>query len=353
MLVLACVILGCFCACTDEKKNQKSYEEGLRLLEERKYEEAYEVFKSLGDYEDSAKILSRFVYVREKATITDAYHVTTEQMYYNEDNLPIQRIVTEDDGRKDIYEYTYYSDGNLKSEVLVRSILDGYSYFYKYDAHNNLIQKTYIDYKGVEHVVKYVYDDDDRLVKEITSFGRCVAYEYDKNGNMVKSTWYDSDGYVEQVWEYIYDVHGRLIQKMRDYALNFTYFEYSYDSCGNLIKEVEHAKDVTKSKTFYVYDEASRLIKKYSKDLKGNLTALQEYAYDEQGRLISDPRYEYTYDENGNVVKTYYPDPYQPVGAECVYELRLVYIPYDLSEMAEPTVTNLVDFLGNPFMEID
>ena len=87
MLVLVCVMLGSFCACIDEYKNQKKYEEGLRYLEEGSYGLAYTVFKNLGDYEDSAEILSHFVYVRERATVTDSQGVGTEEMYYNEDNL--------------------------------------------------------------------------------------------------------------------------------------------------------------------------------------------------------------------------------------------------------------------------
>ena len=44
--------------CAEEAK----YNEALSLIEKGKYEEAYEIFKALGSYKDSAKHLARFIY---------------------------------------------------------------------------------------------------------------------------------------------------------------------------------------------------------------------------------------------------------------------------------------------------
>ena len=355
ILVLLCVILGCFCSCANEIKNRESYNKGLRLLEAGRYSEAYVVFKNLGDYEDSAEILSHFVYVRERATVTDSQGVSTEEMYYNEDNLPIQKIVTDHNGHKDIYEYTYYSNGLLKSEVLVDTLLHEHRYFYKYDAHNNLIKKTYIDYDGSECVETYVYDDDDRLVKHVID-DRYYTYEYDDNGNVVREIKY-LNGKENRTRLYTYDVNGQMIRQIiiQDAwpTVTTSRYDYTYDYGGNLTKEVETKGNKITSTTHYVYDEGSRVIQIYDTDDKGKVTYSRKYEYDEQGRLISEPQREYTYDARGNLVKVEVPDPYQPIGRISEYECKLVYIPYDLSEMSEPTLTNLINFLGNPFMEID
>ena len=356
ILVLLCVILGCFCSCIDDIKNQKLYDKGLSLLEEGRYGEAYMIFKNLGDYEDAAQIFSRFVYVRDLEIVTNPNGLSTYEIYYNEDNLPIQKIETDPDGRKIVWEYTYYSDGNLKSKSVVGDgfYIGGWQRLYKYDARNNLIKMTYINYNGVYNET-YVYDDNNRLVEENLkphgSSDTRMTYEYDANGNVVREVKYLYES-VTEIKEYTYDVNGRLIrQVVRDKQRNSKFFDYEYDANGNVIKEVErNGKDEVVWTTNYVYDDAMRLIHEYYTDANGNDGNIRDYVYDEKGRLIREPGYEYTYDALGNVVKLKSLYMFQPNGEVHEYECRLVYIPYDLSELSEFTLTHLVDFLGNPFI---
>ena len=356
MLVLVCVMLGSFCACIDEYKNQKKYEEGLRYLEEGSYGLAYTVFKNLGDYKDSEKIFSRFVYVRDRVTHTDpSGNVTTEVIYYNEDNLPIQKIVTHPNGRNDICEYTYYSDGRLKNIVYPGSN----KIWYKYDAHDNLIKRINIfSWGGKDVLDEYVYDENGRLIEhkgDQYSQPERETYEYDGDGNIVRTVVYYNPSYYD-ISEFNYDDNGRLISKVvrecdnrpECYRYNIDNYDYTYDSDGNLIK-VSQIDEGLRS-TNYVYDEASRLISEYYTNAEGEVTSSYEYKYDEKGRLIADNKYEYTYDVLGNLVKTKSIKEYDYyLGRESEYECRLVYIPYDIAELPEESVEHYVQFLGYPF----
>ena len=171
-----------------------------------------------------------------------------------------------------------------------------------------------------------------------------TVYEYDSNGNQIKSTYNDSDGNRTRLYEYNsagqetkcntynangdltvlseceYDSRGNLIKRML-YTSN-TYDEYEYDSDGNMIKQMFHLPDGSVRDWYeYAYDSNRDMIKEICHTEVGDYIYLYEYEYDSDGNLIKRAEFipsepdnenseripsslsEYEYDSNGNQIK--------------------------------------------------
>ena len=130
-----------------------------------------------------------------------------------------------------------------------------------------------------------------------------LAYEYDTNGNCIKTTEYNNDGETLGGWDSEYDSRGNLLKEISFYAketMNYWYkIEYQYDSQDNCVNSTTYNSDETK---FY----------------------WTEFEYDSQGKLIKDTGYygyngeidswnEYEYDNNGNCVKSVQHKEFSPI----------------------------------------
>ena len=143
------------------------------------------------------------------------------------------------------FEYSYDKAGNRptmkdgtatttyeydKLHRLVKEVTpSGFTTTYKYDEVGNRVQRV-----GGTFVTNYVYDADDRMIhEEYPSLGWILIYEYDKNGNMVRS--YDEFG---SPGEFTYDYENRLLREYypgSGYTCTWTYLpsgERSSSGCG-------------------------------------------------------------------------------------------------------------------------
>ena len=116
VLLLICLTALCLASCMDNK--QAKYDEAMALIGEGKFTEAYEIFKGLGDYNDSETIVKRFRYVPTDAIFTSEKDGTTESagsinIYYNDNNLPKQIVENEANGDRNVADYAYDAKGNV------------------------------------------------------------------------------------------------------------------------------------------------------------------------------------------------------------------------------------------------
>ena len=225
-LALILAISFCFCACSvgnsnSSKENETAYNNALSLIENKDYEGAYEVLKTLGDYKDSAKLLERFMFVPTSINNGDE----TVRFYYNDSGFLIQRIETSN-GKNTIFDLAY--DGNgmpIKKTCTYRSGSQD-SWEGTYDENGNLIKEAAIipnwyEKRNYEHI----YDAEGNRIKTVCvrtitlsdtpyEYKTITDYTYDANGNLIKEIYTYSDG-DKEILDYTYDANGNLIKEIR------------------------------------------------------------------------------------------------------------------------------------------
>ena len=198
-----------------------------------------------------------------------------------------------------------------------------------------------------EDVSEVVVEEGPKVLVKMTEGNYfCEEYEYDINGNCIKSIQQYPEGTCEGYIEYQYDEEGRKIEES-EYSGDGTWYEtqkWQYNEMGIIIKvDVEQLYVDEEYWREYVYDENSRLVKivaytgsdgnyretgvctTYVYDDAGNVLEesmfdsinewTTKYTYNELGQNISMAKYrnseelkeyyEYEYDENGRLVKKY------------------------------------------------
>lgn len=178
------------------------------------------------------------------------------------------------------------AEGNFLTTVTTNE--EGYS---EYFAYKPVERKTvYTDHDGNQTV--YCFDSMHRTIKEYTSNGSSIEYEYDSAGNMVSA-----------------NTNGNLVQ-------------YNYDSMGNKIEALYSDG----SAEYWKYDENNQVLEyvdrdgvkeEYVRDLSGNIAeyrkggeTVYEQGFDGKGHLIRKTVYgqksittNYSYDDFGNLIK--------------------------------------------------
>ena len=145
------VAMGAFVACGQDNKEDK-YNDACALIESGDYESAYAAFKELGDYKDSQKHLSRFIYFPTSVNydLGDRSGVMTIELGVY--NMPARMLAQGVEGTENT---AYTKDG-----------------VYTYDSVGNLLRQA-VTYDGTLMAYDYTYDNENRLVKAaITIFKR-------------------------------------------------------------------------------------------------------------------------------------------------------------------------------------
>lgn len=310
------------------------YSKALKLIEDGKYKEAYEILEELGDYKDSKELLSRFRYVPVKSefyyTYGDSIITITSKATLNKKNLP-SKITYIDGEEENTIKFTYDSKGRLTSRELGTD-----DHWQKseitYDSDGNMIEIKNSDDDGFRDIWKNIYDSKGNKIKEEyeTSYGdrRITEYTYDSKGNLIKEE-FESDGGSKNVTEYIYDSKGNLIKKefKSDYQSSTT--EYTYDYKGNLIKKEFESDGGSRNVTEYIYDSKGNLIEEVS----------------EGDYYIN--RYEYTYDSYGNMIEKKNLTSYDSNAVLLRYsqeiEYKFVYIPFEWNEVYDYVFGRIID----------
>lgn len=135
--------------------------------------------------------------------------------------------------------------------------------------------------------------------------GSYSIYEYDTNGNRVKSTYYLEDGTVVDFWVYEYDDNGNLIKEAYYFenGTSVEYWIYEYDENGNRIQMTYYNADGTIGYySVYEYDENGNRVKATGYSADGSIISIDEY------------------DENGNKIKTTWYNPDGTIDTDHVYD---------------------------------
>ena len=310
------------------------YSKALKLIEDGKYKEAYEILEELGDYKDSKELLSRFRYVPVKSEFANSEedYTVTLKATLNKKNLP-SKITYIDGEEENTIKFTYDSKGRLTLEEFFTGDDYWYKHEYSYDSDGNVIE------------IK-ISDDDGFL-------GGIWKIIYDSKGNKIKEEYETSYG-ERRITEYTYDSKGNLILEEREYSNDdWDRIEYTYDSKGNLIK-IEFESDFQSSTTEYTYDSKGNLIKEESES-DGGYRNVTEYIYDSKGNLIEEVsegdyyinRYEYTYDSYGNMIEKKDFRGYDSNAVLLWYsqeiENKFVYIPFEWNEGYEYVFGRIIE----------
>lgn len=189
-------------------------------------------------------------------------------------DLPVK--VTDQGGT---ISYEYYSDGNLKSNVLNgKEVLIN-----KYDIHGNKTET--FDVNG--GLYKYNYNAFDELISQINPDGLTTSYKYDNVGRLIKEIKPNDEGTIA----YFYEESGNSINKIDKTTFKNYEIDYSYGDFGRLEK-LEEKIDGESFIYEYKYDEFGKntevkypsgftLAKEYNE-----IGILKEVSDKEEGKII-------------------------------------------------------------------
>jgi YD repeat-containing protein len=197
----------------------------------------------------------------------------------------------------------------------------GNSWTYKYDEHNNLIEKTspYDYIYPIGNKWTYKYDKNNNKIKKTDSFNQILTqWKYDDNNNLIekienkKKTWKYDKNYkliekkenTKHIWKYDYDKNNNLI-KETDPAGCIQ--EWEYDDKGHKVKQTDWLKRVTTWK----YDENDDLIQHVQ--CVGNTSKYLIFnQYDKNHNIIktnvNGDIWKYKYDDNNNLIEQINPE---------------------------------------------
>ncbi len=257
IILMACSLISCSTSkdSTDNdtvsNADDKKYDRALELIENQEYSEAYEILKSLGDYEDAKKQLKYFRYVPVKYVISEGNTQTEESPFkltvnisYNEDYLPVKCSAFADN-RSIIYDYIYDSNHHLTETVAQIDSYTAYHFNEIYDINGNVIKYTRVDSQGniSTYTSDYTYDADGRIAQIVHDSGPDYStYDYDAQGNLLQviRTYFTVLGSTEVSTEHYintYDTNNNLIKTECNTEYYTFIYEYIYDADGKLIIE--------------------------------------------------------------------------------------------------------------------
>ena len=273
--------------------NKTKYNEACALIESGDYATAYTTFKELGDYKDSEKHLSRFMYFPSVVNYQFYDRSGVMTITLGSYNLPA-RILTkgtiDEQGNytKDGW-YTYDGNGNLMRQAMMYND-DFMAYDYTYDANNNIIKAEYLDGNDVIAVHEYDYDANGFVIRESYVEGGVVYYDYtnsyDANGNLIKCVYESEDG--AYIYDYVYNEDGNLINHRGETPYGYYYNnDYTYNDDGNMTERVCVEEGELSFTVSYAYDSVGNCIQEdwlYPDGTKDVFTK----EYDERGNLTKE-----------------------------------------------------------------
>ena len=172
--------------------------------------------------------------------------------------------ITQRDYADSTFDYTYNSDGLLKTA----------SALMKHDEIDSFVFHTKVNF-----ISEYIYDDQGKVVREQKRVFNDLAVNL--NGDLVSS----------YRIKYIYDEHGRLVKRTQipigESELNNIEFHYTYHDDGKLrkIKEIKKTRPREKSTLLLQYHDNGE-IKKATQTIYGVGKKIIEMDYIDDGSLI-------------------------------------------------------------------
>lgn len=171
-------------------------------------------------------------------------------------------------------------------EKVIRS--SGSQIDYAYNDFGDLIR---VEDTFTGSLIESLYDKHGRKLEEANQQGIKSFFEYDRQGNLIRS-WLQHDDTSQELSHQSYDPRGLLLERQKKGVLT----TYQYDSQGNLIHE-----------------QRGNLQNRFERDLAGNILSearghvSRTFAYDVFNQLISategNDQTHYQYDSRGNLIR--------------------------------------------------
>ena len=310
-LFVAILILSFIVTAFSGCSSGSDYTRALKLIEDEKYEEAYELLneavRGTEDLNECRALLKRFQVVY-KRTETTAYKVSHADKY-NPQTVEIYTTVELDDMGNVILEEVRDKD----------TVLSKYTYSYEYDNNDNVTTKLAYDLNGnLTRKQTFEYDKHGliQLVAYYSSDGETSSqmkyeHKFDDNGHVTDVIVYNEKDEFQSHTKKEYDKYGNATLSA---TLNYlgeiiTKTTYEYDENGNLLLETDYITDEYNGNTEYQYDE------------NGNLTSTTKYG---NNKNAGQSKFEYKYDESGYLISIselpYNYNGYDTVGTKTVME---------------------------------
>ncbi len=260
---------------TDTEGNTTTYD----------YDQNTGLLKSIQYPEDTRDTRTEYVYDSQYNLIStrkgngDGTYVTVDATYTSGTQTGITHSNTAT--KSTTYTLQYYNFDIVKAIKVGTRTLASYTYTNLYD--RNLASLTY----GNGATEEYVYDSQGRVIEVESTSGtstKTLTYTYDSFGNIVKEV--DTEAGVER--RYKYSESGSIIRYTeKTIQGNNTKYDvyYVYNNLGQLTKEIHTVGGNTYTYT-YTYDSNGQ--KTGSSVVKSNSTqptVTEEIVYDELGRL--------------------------------------------------------------------
>lgn len=193
-----------------------------------------------------------------------------------------------------------------RGNVVVRRLGDWNITLYEYDENGNRVKTTekmwYRDQPSPKvTIMESKYDDKGNKTWQGWSNGNETTWEYNENGNVTKRTERKKDVITETFWTY--NKEGNLVSEVVVSGGDRSVLSWEYDENGRCVKINESDGDVW----FYKYDNNGNVIEK----AKGT-GETYTFDYDDKGRKLREvdadgSTWLWEYDKKGNVSKITYP----------------------------------------------
>lgn len=200
--------------------------------------------------------------IRDTMYTSDGSEVMAANTHtYNEQGDEILNISKRiDELTVEKYEYVYDDSDAIVNVTMHKDDEFSYELRYTYDQKGNVLEQGYYDENGEYNSgYEYTYDEKGNMIKEkhnSESSNFEVIRTYDDIGNLIEKKTYENGRKEASLW-----------------------YKYEYDSNGNKIKSSSLESDGSiKSYEIYKYDEKGREIKCTSYSLDG-LDYIREYEY--------------------------------------------------------------------------
>ena len=341
-LLLALVMILSIAACsekTDKKDDQNNDEkttasteevkdavvkQALALIDDGDIQGAYDLLWAIDNRnEEQEEMFKKFVWVKTEEThVQDGNTIYSLKSSYNLDGYLVScDVVSEDDNTSE--KMVYDKDNNLLSYKE-----GSHNIVHTYDQKGNMLTSKYgehiteeFTYYSNGQLKSYTYKTPDNAAVLYSIYGpQLFTVPYDKNGNVLSKKRVSNNG--EESWHetiYTYDKNGNVLtEDYTDSSGDWYKYVYSYDNKGNLLTVVATNVYVggqgerTSYTTTYTYDKNNNVLTEHTSSSDGTWTK-KVYTYDKSGNVLTETDTDNngknititnTYDKNSNILKT-------------------------------------------------
>ncbi len=246
----------------DSAKIESDYAAAVALYKNGSYKEARAAFYRLGDYRNSVRYYLSIEARPCKTVYKGQYVDFVSTVGYDEYGNILYRA--SDDVVEYKRDYTYDEKGRILTSNIEDhddSMTETYTYT---DSGYSMIRDTVSN--GNTERYEQFFNDKDLCVKEIyrreDGSGFFIEYEFDGDGNFLKSYSADLTGNFISSYENEYDESGNVIGIIKNYYGNVDTYSRTYDEHGNITSDKHTFSDGTEeiSERRYRYDEYGNIV---------------------------------------------------------------------------------------------